>query len=367
MSAATPATKPRTRQVPASAFHFAGEVQFGQFAAPVEGEKTPEGKPVHIVLRSGQPVEHPYWGKCVHDFAGMQSHKDTYPLDYCHDPDEVIGHFSNLDTSQGQLEADGQVVPFKDGDRASEILHRQASGTPYEASVFFDPRTAKVQYLDEDEVDQVNGQQVEGPCTIFRQWDLRGGALCPQGADKLAHAEFSQSDLLYSIDCEGTMSVEHPANPAAAARAAAAPAPAPAASNAAGALAASAVVSSDAPPDRASEGKRFLEAFGDKGGLWFAQGLSFEDSQAKFTAELRTENETLRKQLSGKQLAAGGDAQFGEAKPLSFEPAEQPGAPAAKVTALQQRFGKNLGSFMAAINIPKAASAKQAADKRGAN
>jgi hypothetical protein len=59
--------------------------------------------------------------------------------------------------------------------------------------------------------------------------------------------------------------------------------------------------------DRALEGKRFIEAFGEiDGSVFFATGLSFEAAQVEFTKKLRQENEELRAQLSG-AVAAGED------------------------------------------------------------
>ena len=142
-----------TRKVPASALRFRGQVTFGQFSQAA-GDDRPRA-PAHIVLRTGEPVQHPVWGRCIHDFAGMLSHKDCYALDYQHDPKEVIGHFGGLDTSKGQLDAEAEVFSARPGDRAEEVLQRQAAGTPYEASLSFDPRTALVQDLPEGQTDTV--------------------------------------------------------------------------------------------------------------------------------------------------------------------------------------------------------------------
>jgi hypothetical protein len=44
-------------------------------------------------------------------------------------------------------------------------------------------------------------------------------------------------------------------------------------------------------------GQKFLDAFGAKGGVWFAEGKSFEEAQVLFNKELREENEKLQKQV----------------------------------------------------------------------
>ena len=73
------------------------------------------------MLRTAAPVQHPYWGSFCHNFAGMTAHKDTFALDYCHNPDELVGHFSHLDASSGELRKGRRVVPFQADDRASEF------------------------------------------------------------------------------------------------------------------------------------------------------------------------------------------------------------------------------------------------------
>ena len=66
-----------------------------------------------------------------------------------------------------------------------------------------------------------------------------------------------------------------------------------------------------------SEGERFLKTFGDRGGVWFAQGKSFEEAQAIYLAELKEENERLKTKLQA--ASVGGEAEpveFSEAKPV---------------------------------------------------
>ena len=60
--------------------------------------------------------------------------------------------------------------------------------------------------------------------------------------------------------------------------------------------------------DDRSEAKRFVEAFGEQGAWWFAQGLSFEAARDKYERELREFAERQRatiarieKQLEGKK------------------------------------------------------------------
>lgn len=51
------------------------------------------------------------------------------------------------------------------------------------------------------------------------------------------------------------------------------------------------------PPAKMTEGQRFLAAFGDRGGVWFAQGKSFDEARQLYIAELRAERDELADRL----------------------------------------------------------------------
>ena len=330
------------KTVPASALRFAaGSVHFDGFsAAGATGSAgaVPPPHDVDLVLRTAAPVQHPYWGSFCHDFAGMTAHKDTFALDYCHNPDELVGHFSHLDASSGELRAKGTVVPFQADDRASEILHRAAAGTPYEASIMCDPDMT-VEQLDEGECANVNGRQLNGPAVIARRWALRGAALCPAGKDKYTSAAFSAAaenepvtvTITRNAMANATEPVHQSAVPesfwagllsllslrpksaaadatgSASAAAATALRPESAAADATGSASAAAATGATGSASAAvataltigspawlhAEGARFLEKFGAAGARWFAEGLSYGEAQDRYAAALAEENEAL--------------------------------------------------------------------------
>lgn len=154
----------------------------GEFELGDNGEGS-KSAPVRLVARSGKPIEHWFWGRIVHDMAGMHLHKPRLPIDYVHDSKEIIGYLNHFDTGTGDLVTSGALVPFKDSDRATEILHKMREGVPYEASINFGGDGIKLEELPEGMVATVNGAQVEGPAVIVREWPLRGVAICPYGAD----------------------------------------------------------------------------------------------------------------------------------------------------------------------------------------
>lgn len=164
--------------IPASACCLSlGEVEVGD-----NGDKA-KTAPVKLTARSGKAIDHPFWGAVVHDLAGMQLHKPRIPIDYVHDDAEVIGYLNRFDITSGDLVVTGALVPFKDSDRATEIIHKSKAGVPYEASINFGGEGIQIQELSPGEVAPVNGFMFEGPGIIIRKWPLRGVAICPYGAD----------------------------------------------------------------------------------------------------------------------------------------------------------------------------------------
>jgi hypothetical protein len=89
-----------------------------------------------------------------------------------------------------------------------------------------------------------------------------------------------------------------------------------------------------APPARqpsSPPGKRFLDAFGAQGGVWFAEGKTFEQAQALHLAELKAENEGLRNSLAHVATCS--------AEPTARE--------------LVNSLGPSLGKFAAGIKFAK--------------
>lgn len=245
-----------------------------RFNAAVEIEQATESEPakVRMLARSAQPIEHWFWGTIVHDNSGAKF-KDSIPLDYCHLDTEVIG-FANssdirLDESQN-LTVDGQLTPFKDDDRASEILAKSKMGVPYEASINFAGDGVKIERVRDGESTEVNGYQFEGPGVVVREWPLRGIAVCPYGADGNTKSEFSSSETIAVSVIEGEqMSDEVQTSEAVENEVENTAAEAP-------------KEASEMSVDPRAEAKRFVEAFGDaKGGAYFAADLSFEEATAK--------------------------------------------------------------------------------------
>lgn len=254
------------------------------------------GAPVSIVARTGGVADQLFWGRCVHDFAGMSA-PAVIPLDYVHDPNQIVGFANQIDASSGALNISGQIVPFAPHDRAAEILHRSKAGVPYQASILMGWNDYTSEDLPAGATAEVNGQTVQGPCTIFRSWSLRGVAICPYGADAgtsigLDGTDPAKTELEGDEPPKEELSDEEPAPTE---------------------------LNDEPAPEEMEDGEVYLEEFGDKGGIYFAKGMTLAQAHAAFSADLKAENAALKAQLAKAkgQLSAG-------SQPVSFQSGERP-------------------------------------------
>jgi len=284
-----PTTKTtKTRSVPAAACCMnIGELELGD-----NGENA-KSSPIRMTARSGKPINHWFWGSIVHDLSGMKLHKERLPIDYNHDASEVVGYLNHFETVEGNLVASGALTPFQEKDRATEIMFKAKAGVPYEASIFFgDP---VMEEIDEGQLAQVNGYEFVGPGVIVRQWNLRGVAICPYGADmntasQLADGKEIPVHFLNRRDMETNNTN---------AEGAIAPVEAEETESAEVQETVEAVEPVKSEPITVAPGKAFMDAFGEaNGALYFAKGMSMEDAMAAHMRRLSDENAQLRASLA---------------------------------------------------------------------
>lgn len=437
-------------KVPRAALRFSADVELGQAEA---GSKS---VPVTMRARSGNVLKHWYFGRIVHDFAGMRLASKKLPFDYAHDEKEVLGYCDATDTSSGELVMSGQLIPFTKTDRASEVIHKSAQGQPYQGSIYFDAEDLVCEFVPEGFVAEVNGGQFAGPGVIARDWLLRGAAVCPYGQDPDTSVQFSHSgdDVAVVSFQESSAMVKRskltPEKPAAnrhdRRKAAALSAkgkkakpttklgtrPAGAKGKPRTKFAADGdeeeeddetemesedeeteaaaddtdEESDDEPCDCAGEEgcecddeegeeqpvdemesddeegkskhsatggkkgkakatkltpaqrevKRYIAAFGSQGADWFVAGLTFSQAQAKFNAELRKENEALKKTV-GKQSATI-ESLRGESEPTSLSLDDEGGTGKGKgsgkggKTKLANGLTEGQSKFAATLKMP---------------
>jgi hypothetical protein len=129
----------------------------------------------------------------------MKISKPRLTVDYAHNDSEVLGYLNHFDISGGDLVASGALTPWREDDRASEVMFKMQQGVPYEASIFFGGDGIRLEAVDEGSTIQVNGRAFSGPGVIIREWPLRGVAICPYGADANTESRAMKQDETVSV------------------------------------------------------------------------------------------------------------------------------------------------------------------------
>lgn len=287
----------KTEKLPAIVLSFSGDLEVGNNG---DGAKT---APLRMVARSGDAVDVPGYGRVVHDFASMH-HKSRIPVDYNHDRSEVIGYLNHFDVEGGDLKCAGALVPNKgDSDRASEVIYKSHAGVPYEASITFTGHEGRIrgERVPANKTVQVNGREFTGPLTVVRDWSLRGVAVCPYGMDAntvsaamsatgFVEMEIEEIEMSENTSVETEQVVETVESVE------------DAVTEVTESVEANVVEESseaeqvvDESPAEMSLGQRFLDEFGDQGGVWFAQGMSLGDARREYTNALKLKVDELTK------------------------------------------------------------------------
>lgn len=317
--------------------------------------------PIEMLARSPDPIDHWYWGRIVHDMAGMKMHKPVLTCDYEHyDP---IGFLDKFNAGDSGLRVAGELVPTDvAGDVTTRILQLARGGVPFEASMYFDETDLVLEYVPEGYQTSVNGTTFEGPGVVAREWWIRGVAVCSYGYDKNTQSKFTRESgrLRYrptstttpeaNMPTKITSKLSETATPTAEADQTTRPAadppakpeaggeqtvekPAETATETAAAPVApeggatpAAELKSNALASFRAEVKRFRTAFGDKGPVYFDDGLTFEEAaarQVKELGELSAKQAEQIKDLSQKLSQATGQPE-GELTAVGFDATGDP-------------------------------------------
>lgn len=286
---------------------------------------------VHLNALSGEPMLGFFDSAFILDFAGM-TRKDKITINYCHDRSEVLGFIDAFDIESTGLSLDGFLTPIAELDRADEVARKLELGVPYEASIEFPPSKpgdVKIEELEMGESTEVNGQTVDGPLLIVREWPLRGVAICPLGRDSDTATELlSQND---NQEVELVMSKKKTEKPAEVAEVETPVVEEEVVENVVEETIVPEVLSTPAPvdgDDTRNEFKLMVGSFGrEKAAEYFELGLSMEQANVKFISEMGTrlavlegENAKLTEAINTGSTPAelGGDVTSDEATQLGI-------------------------------------------------
>jgi hypothetical protein len=369
-------TQTTKRKVPSSALEFRLPCEFVAEAKP-----DPLRGPVKLTARSGEPIDHWYWGRIVHDMAGMV-HKPRVALDWCHDQDEPIGYADTFDISSGDLQIGGEIIATDDEDRAAMVLAKGRAGVPFEASIKFGHQDLALEEIPKGFTAEVNGRSIEGPVIVARHWNLRGVAVCLYGYDPNTKTSFAADGdrevELTILQTKGTGIMPNgKTNDQALTELTEGQEAKPQTDQ--GELAAG-QTETQKPPEQAAWKVQLADYTtrfgGELGAKWLTEDKPLVDAYAEFVAMLATEHSAELAAVEGKLTAAEekvgelerkiaqlGELAAGEGQPLSSNPAgageRAEGELSEKAKKLAETKPVGLAKFAAGLRLPKERAAKQ--------
>jgi hypothetical protein len=260
-------TKNRNETPPKEAFEFRSPLHFAEETDAGDGKKR-----IELTGITAHRFRHWWWGDTVFDVSGFKKPGRNIPVDFNHDDNEAIGYVDEITTGTDRVKFGGYLTPFRDGDRASEIIAKSKSGVPYQCSVSL--RDVEYERLaDKNTFAVVNGVKMSGPLTIFRKYVTDGIAVCLYG---------SNPNTTSSIFKKGNdMSIDHNSG-----------------------TEESKTESTPQSEDGRAVFKKFSEMFGnERAGKYFAAGYDEARAKEEFLKELSEENRLFSEKIREQEAA----------------------------------------------------------------
>jgi hypothetical protein len=194
------------RKVPQEAMQITSTDLF-KFELLAPDPAQPELKREWSMLVNTGKIMQRFWGSLVLDLAAVQMKQRTALL-LDHWTDQRLGFSTEIKKTPQGLVAKGKLL---DNELATQVMKDSAAGFPFQASLRAD--AVRVQMLDDGEEAEVNGQQVQGPLAIYREWELRELTITVLGADSNTATEafapkgdvevaFERNGMVKKIDAE---------------------------------------------------------------------------------------------------------------------------------------------------------------------
>lgn len=145
---------------------------------------------IHMLAYSGGIIKsHFYWGDLIIDLYGMSFPVSKYPLLQDHKSDQKLGWCGKPTIKDDGLHIHGNLL---DTPTAQEFVKSSQGGFPYQASIYAKPLS--VEKLESDEFTHVNGLEVSGPLTIWRECEFKEASICVFGWDSKTEASALNED-----------------------------------------------------------------------------------------------------------------------------------------------------------------------------
>jgi hypothetical protein len=145
-----------------------------------DGDK--EKNNVRLTLYDGSVVKHFFWGNLAFDLATMKLAKPSRtPILYEHDTGQRLGYSSSV-SFEPKFVMEGTFLARSS--KAQAIKNEMEEGFPFEASMKINPDKSTIEQVKDGDTVEVNGHQLKGPGTVFRNAVVMEGSICVFGALK---------------------------------------------------------------------------------------------------------------------------------------------------------------------------------------
>lgn len=147
-----------------------------------------------MIANTGAVVSR-WWGRLVLDLEGAKF-RQKLALLKDHDVTMPLGYSTKIERTKRGLEASGKLLS---NELADEVIKYSRDGFPWQASLMAIP--TKVEDVQLNASAKVNGQEIQGPVTIFREWSMGELTLTVLGADSNTTTEAfaANGDVEYAM------------------------------------------------------------------------------------------------------------------------------------------------------------------------
>ncbi len=185
-------------KIPSASLCFKDSEGFAKLEFTEEdGEK--KSPQLSIVGYSGKMIKnHWWWGDLMMDVDGMKPMKIPMPILEDHDTGKKIGFAKKVTMDDHMVKIMPAHSVMVDTEHSQEFVKLAKQGFPYEASLRVVPK--KIEKLEEGTTGESNGQKVKGPCTIFRECELKEVSVCVFGWDSKSNATALSEEVLLEAE-----------------------------------------------------------------------------------------------------------------------------------------------------------------------
>lgn len=147
-----------------------------------------------MVVNSGIPFSHPWFGTLGINLANVEFNRNQVPALASHDPDKRVGYTTKVEVTDAGLTAEGVMLS---NDDAQAIINDSTEGFQFQASCYL--QASKVIELEDGVEHEVNGHKMTGPGYVFEQCTMREVTFTTLGADPNTSADASLSNVAEAV------------------------------------------------------------------------------------------------------------------------------------------------------------------------